>query len=647
MTRSLRLPLAGACAALLALAAPAHALRVATYNMLDYRVTNLASRQESLRLIMAGMQPDVLIAQELNESAAKDSFQANVLNVVNPGEWTGSWLALGTEGGAIFWRTAKANVTNITSIATGGPRPVLVGLVKPTGYLTNPGWFRLYSVHLKAGNPASSPADSTTRRVECTSLRTTLNNQITTVVGTNFLIGGDTNFYGTWEGGYQRLIESQLDNDGRAFDYLDMPGTWNSTAYRFHHTQSPRASSGGMDDRFDLFLTSQSVQDGAGLDLVPFSYTAYGNDGQHYNQDIDGGGFNTAVGLPIATALRVAADHIPCLVQLQLPARIAGTSQLAFGDVIVGAAGVTQDVSVTNAAVAPAAVLSYSLAAPAGFTAPGGSFTRAAGDPANLHAITLDASGVGVKSGTLTVNTNAPDSLAKPVLLAGRVLAHAVASLDSGAVVTESDLDFGMHLAGGFTDQGVRVHDQGWNALQAQLAVTGANVTGGAGRFSLPGFAPATFGATGRTFAVRFDDTGATADSTYDADLTFTTADQALPGATAAAPLTVHLHARVLSHTDGVEDGFALRLSPPRPNPMHGGTEIAFQLPREAAVELAIFDLGGRRVATLANGRLGAGPHSLRWNAQDDGGRRVPAGLYFARFTTPGLARVQRVVLLP
>ncbi len=121
--------------------------------------------------------------------------------------------------------------------------------MKPTGYLTNPGWFRLYSVHLKAGNPASSPADSTTRRTECTSLRTTLNNQITTVVGTNFLIGGDTNFYGTWEGGYQRLIESQLDNDGRCFDYLNMPGTWNSTAYRFNHTQSPRASSGGMDRR--------------------------------------------------------------------------------------------------------------------------------------------------------------------------------------------------------------------------------------------------------------------------------------------------------------------------------------------------------------------------------------------------------------
>lgn len=645
-----------ALTALLLLAAgPAHALRVATYNVLDYRTGTLAGRQANLRTIFAGLNPDLLICQEMNELAAKDSFLTNVLNVTQPGEWTGTWLQLQSsptvEGGAIFWKPAKVAVSNITSVATGGPRQVLVGLVKPVGYLTNPGWFRIYSVHLKAG-----VSDSTTRRVECTSLRTTLNNQVTTVVGTNFLIGGDTNFYGAdVEGGYIRLLENQLDNDGRAFDPFSMPGHWNSnSAYTSLFTQcpcvsciTPGQSGGGLDDRFDLFVTSQSVQDGAGLDLVPATYLAYGNDGQHFNTDINGGGFNTAVGLTIANALHDASDHIPVLLQLQLPARVSAASQVPFGSVIVGAAGVTQDLSVTNTAPVPGEALGYTLTAPAGFTAPGGSFNAAAGAPANLHALGLDASTPGAKSGTLTIASNAPDSASKPVQLSATVLAHAVASLDSGTVVTAGLLDFGMNLAGGFVDQGVRVHDQGWNALQAQLAVTAADVTGGAGRFSLVGFAPATFGQTGRTFNVHFDDTGATLDSTYDATLTFTTADQALPGAIAASPLTLDLHARVLSHTDGVDRTWSLHFSPPRPNPARSGTEIAFELAHDAPVELAVFDLSGRRIASLADGVLGAGPHTLRWNAQDDAGRRVPAGLYFVRFTTPGLARVARVALLP
>jgi hypothetical protein len=60
-----------------------------------------------------------------------------------------------------------------------------------------------------------------------------------------------------------------------------------------------------------------------------------------------------------------------------------------------------------------------------------------------------------------------------------------------------------------------------------------------------------------------------------------------------------------------------------------------------------VYDLGGRRVASLAAGVLGAGRHTLRWNAQDAAGNRVAAGLYFVRFSTPGLSRVHRLALLP
>src|SRR5262249_45833607 len=79
--------------------------------------------------------------------------------------------------------------------------------------------------------------DSSTRRIEATSLRTQLNN---VPAGTNFLVGGDTNIYGAYEGAYIRLTESQADNDGQGFDVLSMPGSWHSIAgYAANDTQSP------------------------------------------------------------------------------------------------------------------------------------------------------------------------------------------------------------------------------------------------------------------------------------------------------------------------------------------------------------------------------------------------------------------------
>ena len=645
MMRTFRLSAAAALLALLAVATPAHALRVVTWNLEFYQNGNIVTRQPHFRSVLAALNPDVMICQEINDAASKDSMLINVLNVVQPGEWSGTWLELGSDDGAIFWKPAKVAVSNVSAINVGSTRSVLAAMVKPVGYVANGAWCRLYSVHFKAGGPGT--ADSTTRRIECTNLRNAINAVDPGATGPGFLIGGDTNFYGAWEGGYIRLTESQADNDGRGLDPIPLPGTWNNEpAYALYHTQSTRAASGGVDDRFDLWLSSVSLRNGQGLEFLPNSNSAYGNDGAHFNLDIDGNGFNSAVGLAIAAALRQASDHLPVLMQLVLPAKVVAASQLDFGDVIVGAAGVTQPLAVSNNAVTPADKLRYSLVAPVGFTVSPGADSVAAGAAAKLHQVGLLAGTTGVKAGTLAMTTNDVDSTSKPVQLWGRVLAHAVASLDSGTVLTASNRHFGVHTASGFEDAPVRIHNHGWSELQANLAVTGASITGGGGLFSVVGFAPVTVGEVGHTFSVHFDADGAPLDSAFAATLTFTTADEALPGAAAAATLTLELTAQVSGGT-GVGDTYALRLLPPRPNPARSGAEIAFELPREAPVEVAVYDLGGRRVATVASGRLGEGHHSVRWNAQDESGRRVAAGLYFVRFSTPGLTRVHRLALLP
>src|SRR6185295_16031996 len=152
------------------------------------------------------------------------------------------------------------------------------------------------------------------------------------------------------------------------------------------------------------------------------------------------------------------------------------------------------------------------------------------------------------KTGTLAITTDAPDSLLKNVLLSGTVLDHAEASLDSVNTVLASFVDFGDQSAGQFLDQAVRVHNHGYDALQARLNVSNGVFTGGAGRFSLvDGFAAGLLAGVGKTYNVHFDDTGSTQDSVYTATLTFTSGDEALPGSQAQPDLVISLRAKPLS----------------------------------------------------------------------------------------------------
>jgi len=653
--------LAVAAALALATAAPpAHALRVVTWNLLQYPQTILSTRQPNFRTVMAAINADVIITQELDSAAGRDSFLTNVLNVVQPGEWSAtSWIALGTEGGAVFYKPAKVTVSGLSVIATGGPRPVLQCLLKPVGYTSAAAATRLYSIHLKAGGPAT--ADSTTRRLECTSLRSALNSA---PAGTNMLLGGDSNFYGAYEGGYQRLTENQLDNDGRLVDPISMPGNWHANSgYGIYDTQCPcntgcltSFSGGGMDDRFDIWLTSSSMQDGEGLDYVadftvsdaayPF---AYGNDGTKFNNDINSGGSNGMVPIAVANALHDASDHLPVVITLQVPAKVAVASSLDLGSAIVGGTA-SQNLAVSNGATAPADELTYTLTAPADFSAPGGTFNVDVGSPAS-HAIGMSTASVGAKAGTLTVNSDDVDLPTANVSLTGTVLDHAAASLDSTAALLASSLDLGDHEVGQFSNLPVRAHNLGYDALQARLSVNSANIVGGDNRFTIDGgFAPSLLAGIGQTYSIHFNDVGATLDQVYTATLTIASTDEALPGATAASDLVVSLRAKPLSGTTGVPGGSlpaALAFYPPRPNPVAGEVAFAFDLPQEAPVSLAVFDLTGRRVASIASGTLPAGRYQMPWRARSDGGARVAGGLYFVRFGTPGMNRVARLIVLP
>jgi hypothetical protein len=70
--------------------------------------------------------------------------------------------------------------------------------------------------------------------------------------------------------------------------------------------------------------------------------------------------------------------------------------------------------------------------------------------------------------------------------------------------------------------------------------------------------------------------------------------------------------------------------APAMPNPFRGTTTLSYALAKGGAVELAVYGVDGRKVATLASGVQEAGSYRLTW----DGGNARP-GLYYARLTTP------------
>jgi len=88
------------------------------------------------------------------------------------------------------------------------------------------------------------------------------------------------------------------------------------------------------------------------------------------------------------------------------------------------------------------------------------------------------------------------------------------------------------------------------------------------------------------------------------------------------------------------------RLDSAFPNPFRQQATIRFALARPAAVRLSIYDVGGRRVATLIEGPLLAGEHRRVWDGRDDAGRVVAGGAYFYRLEAGSWRAAGRVLKL-
>lgn len=82
------------------------------------------------------------------------------------------------------------------------------------------------------------------------------------------------------------------------------------------------------------------------------------------------------------------------------------------------------------------------------------------------------------------------------------------------------------------------------------------------------------------------------------------------------------------------------------PNPFNPKTDLRFALPTAATVDLAVYDVKGRRLATLVSGPLSAGEHTVTWLGTDDAGIAQSSGMYFFRLNANGATLTHKALLL-
>ena len=82
------------------------------------------------------------------------------------------------------------------------------------------------------------------------------------------------------------------------------------------------------------------------------------------------------------------------------------------------------------------------------------------------------------------------------------------------------------------------------------------------------------------------------------------------------------------------------------PNPFNPETRISYALPCQSDVSITVFSMDGRFIKTLIDESKPEGRYSVMWDATDERGSRVSAGIYLTVMRAGDLIRVRKIAFL-
>lgn len=457
---------------------------------------------------------DLMVFQEVTPAAL-----ATLEPLVAASAPTGTTYAVATyttttgensSGGAqaLFFRTQSfSEVTSAhVDLATGAGRNTDRWLMQLVGYSSQAARTYVYGSHLKASTGSSN------EQIRLDGALTIRASADALGAGVRALYVGDYNVYGHTEPAFLAMLAS---GNGRAVDPFG-GGSWAGAANSIVHTQSPRDITadglvgGGLDDRFDLLLTTVQLADGSGLSLIPGTCRTLGNDGNHHQRAINDGTNTyfpgqTSRSSQLANALFAASDHLPVIADFRLPARLVATLDPAPPRVIA-AAPVTVNARISNGAqvVTPLGAdgLAYAVTSLQHCTASGSGVAPLAPSTAAVP-VTLATATAGLRTARIGVSSTSeavePASLELSSVFT--VLGPSRPSLMAGADTRSSQIHVPIEIGDGPVDVDVPVWNFNFQALQSALDIdstsVGSSPASGAvsvivGTASAIGTAPAT-----------------------------------------------------------------------------------------------------------------------------------------------------------
>lgn len=441
--------------------APASAqLRTVAWNMLDGPVAGDTATENAVRTVFQAIADetvngiarpiDVMTVQETNRNALINTI--SLLNdVYGRNVYSGIISTNNFDQVGMVWNTETVVWDPTTAVqVTGDPRPAVRSTFQPIGYSSDEAAFTVYSFHLKAGG-----SDSDFDRRAATARQYRLDaNQLGE--GANVIFSGDFNTRRSTEGGFANFT---LPGNAQAFDPVNRLGTWkNNPSFADVHTHGTN----DIDDRFDFQLVTGELLDNEGLSYIGqntstgsvHSYRAFQNNGQLYNQSINSS--SRYVGLSpeeaarqrtIHNALRASSDHLPVVMDLQVPAKM-GVDVLTANPVAYVGATTTLDIAVGNRAsvssIFAADELDYNITIDGGSTY-NGSGTIEATTADDVHQFELFGTSAGqlLLDIDVTSNSKAVENGTSSQTVAVDVLDRGQLSLSADEIITDLTINLG------------------------------------------------------------------------------------------------------------------------------------------------------------------------------------------------------------
>jgi len=303
-------------------------IRIMSYNLLNFPEPNPAGKEDTLASILAYHPVDILLAQEMRFETGVDLILNNALNINGETRFSAAtWVPMQSNPNSnhklqqlLFYDHEKFILHEENYVLTERR-----DLNNYTLYMNDPDlsvthdttWLDIYVIHLKSSQGASN------EQIRDHMVDSLFQHIATKPANRNVVLAGDLNVYSSFEPAYQNLLDN-----GHSIvlkDPINIPGAWNNNGtFAEVHTQSTRISSifsdgagGGMDDRFDQVLLSESLMNGTeGITFTTGTYTALGQSGDCFNQSITACD-NIQTPQDILWSLYYMSDHLPVVLELE------------------------------------------------------------------------------------------------------------------------------------------------------------------------------------------------------------------------------------------------------------------------------------------------------------------------------------------